>query len=165
MAGDDVFLEVALEGSSGAHYPPTSRVFKESISPSPFSTRSSPPGHRLVVSIDFLTRTLVSLPAGCTIHELYARLRGDDEAELSDERKDRAWAKLTQLATSDDFVFVKSPMPTTAYDTTDKDRRPIWPQIEDEELATRAMKLDDPSLRCAPSPAPPDPAPRTERKK
>ena len=42
MAGDDVFLEVALEGSSGAHYPPTARVFKE-ISPSPFSTRSSPP--------------------------------------------------------------------------------------------------------------------------
>ena len=121
--------------------------------------------HRLVVSIDFLTRTLVSLPAGCTIHELYHRLRGDDEAELSDERKDRAWAKLTQLATSDDFVFVKSPMPTTAYDTTDKDRRPIWPQIEDEELAKRAMKLDDPSLRCAPSPAPPDPDPRTERKK
>lgn len=117
------------------------------------------------MSIDFLTRTLVSLPAGCTIHELYARLRGDDEAELSDERKDRAWAKLTQLATSDDFVFVKSPMPTTAYDTTDKDRRPIWPQIEDEELAKRAMKLDDPSLRCAPSPAPPDPDPRTERKK
>jgi hypothetical protein len=117
------------------------------------------------VSIDFLTRTLVSLPAGCTIHELYHRLRGDDEAELSDERKDRAWAKLTQLATSDDFVFVKSPMPTTAYDTTDKDRRPIWPQIEDEELAKRAMKLDDPSLRCAPSPAPPDPDPRTERKK
>ena len=121
--------------------------------------------HRLVVSIDFLTRTLVSLPAGCTIHELYHRLRGDDEAELSDERKDRAWAKLTQLATSDDFVFVKSPMPTTAYDTTDKDRRPIWPQIEDEELAKRAMKLDDPSLRCAPSPATPDPDPRTERKK
>lgn len=30
MAGDDVFLEVALEGSSGAHYPPTSRVFKAS---------------------------------------------------------------------------------------------------------------------------------------
>jgi hypothetical protein len=117
------------------------------------------------VSIDFLTRTLVFLPAGCTIHELYARLRGDDEAELSDERKDRAWAKLTQLATSDDFVFVNSPMPTTAYDTTDKDRRPIWPQIEDEELATRAMKLDDPSLRCAPRPAPPDPDPRTERKK
>ena len=117
------------------------------------------------MSIDFLTRTLVSLPAGCTSHELYDRLRGDDEAELSDERKDRAWAKLTQLATNDDFVFVKSPMPTTAYDTTDKDRRPIWPQIEDEELATRAMKLDDPSLRCAPSPAPPDPDPRTERKK
>ena len=117
------------------------------------------------MSIDFLIRTLVSLPAGCTIHELYDRLRGDDEAELSDERKDRAWAKLTQLATSDDFVFVKSPMPTTAYDTTDKDRRPIWPQIEDEELAKRAMKLDDPSLRCAPSPAPPDPDPRTERKK
>lgn len=121
--------------------------------------------HRLVVSIDFLTRTLVFLPAGCTIHELYARLRGDDEAELSDERKDRAWAKLTQLATSDDFVFVNSPMPTTAYDTIDKDRRPIWPQIEDEELAKRAMTLDDPSLRCAPSPAPPDPDPRTERKK
>ena len=124
-----------------------------------------PARHRLVVSIDFLTRTLVSLPAGCTIHELYHRLRGDDEAELSDERKDRAWAKLTQLATSDDFVFVESPMPTTAYDTTDKDRRPIWPQIEDEELAKRAMKLDDPSLRCAPRPAPPDPDPRTERKK
>jgi hypothetical protein len=30
MAGDDVFLEVALEGSSGAHYPPTSPVFKAS---------------------------------------------------------------------------------------------------------------------------------------
>lgn len=144
---------------------PPPRAFSKNQPLLLFPRRSSPPGHRLVVSIDFLTRTLVFLPAGCTIHELYARLRGDDEAELSDERKDRAWAKLTQLATSDDFVFVKSPMPTTAYDTTDKDRRPIWPQIEDEELATRAMKLDDPSLRCAPRPAPPDPDPRTERKK
>ena len=59
------------------------------------------------------------LPAGCTIRELFERLRGGDEAPLSDERKDRAWARLTQLASSDEFVFVKSPLPETAYDEID----------------------------------------------
>ena len=63
------------------------------------------------------------LPAGCTILELFERLRGGDEAPLSDERKDRAWARLTQLASSDEFVFVKSLLPETAYDEIDKDTK------------------------------------------
>ena len=110
------------------------------------------------------------LPAGCTIRELFERLRGGDEAPLSDERKDRAWARLTQLASSDEFVFVKSPLPKTAYDEIDKDTKTsMWKEIEEKELEKRAMKLDDPSLRCAPRPAPPDPAPdptrRAEKKK
>ena len=94
------------------------------------------------------------LPAGCTILELFERLRGGDEAPLSDERKDRAWARLTQLASSDEFVFVKSLLPETAYDEIDKDTKTsMWKEIEEKEIEKRAMKLDDPSLRCAPRPA------------
>ena len=105
------------------------------------------------------------LPAGCTILELFERLRGGDEAPLSDERKDRAWARLTQLASSDEFVFVKSLLPETAYDEIDKDTKTsMWKEIEEKEIEKRAMKLDDPSLRCAPRPAPPDPAPDPTRR-
>ena len=104
------------------------------------------------------------LPAGCTILELFERLRGGDEAPLSDERKDRAWARLTQLASSDEFVFVKSLLPETAYDEIDKDTKTsMWKEIEEKEIEKRAMKLDDPSLRCATRPAPPDPAPDPTR--
>jgi hypothetical protein len=94
------------------------------------------------------------LPAGCTIRELFERLRGGDEAPLSDERKDRAWARLTRLAENDEFVFVKSPLPETAYDEIDKDTKmSLWKEIEEKEIEKRAMKLDDPSLRCATRPA------------
>ena len=75
------------------------------------------------------------LPAGCTIPKLFERLSGGDEAPLSDERKDRAWARLTQLAESDEFVFVKSPLPETAYDEIDKDTKTsMWKEIEEKEI-------------------------------
>ena len=96
--------------------------------------------------------------------KLFERLRGGDEAPLSDERKDRAWARLTQLASSDEFVFVKSLLPETAYDEIDKDTKTsMWKEIESQEIE-RAMKLDDPSLRCVAPSAPPDPAPDPTRR-
>ena len=100
------------------------------------------------------------LPAGCTIPELFERLRGGDEAPLDGAHPGQADAARRERRVR----LRKSPLPETAYDEIDKDTKTsMWKEIEEKEIEKRAMKLDDPSLRCATRPAPPDPAPDPTR--
>ena len=144
---------------------PTTRLF--GAPPSANASESGPP--------PFLP-SLPSLPAGCTLIELWGFMeRGQRAAEpLDDAAKDDAFARLKRHALDGDVAFVASAPPRQNYARSPaKGKKKDVARVDEEELKkedafleANAMRSDNKKLRCVRSPPPasrPPPAPARSR--